>query len=105
MALVVIDDYNKRGRWRLGTKDKREARLRRNRRDVTLADLVAVLTAAGFTCRRGASGHWSCRHPSGAWCNLPEPHGRGTASLLPVYVDNALSALDEARAWEQEQAE
>ncbi len=89
----------------MSRRDKREARLRRNRRHVTLNEMVAVLTAAGFTCRRGDSGHWSCRHRSNAWCNLPEPHGRGEAYLLRAYVDNALAALDAARDWEREQEE
>jgi hypothetical protein len=35
--------------------------------------------------------------PSGARCNVPEPHGGGESFVRPTYVRDALQALDESR--------
>lgn len=87
----------------MGTRDRREQRIRQNRRAVTRADLVALLTAAGFSCRRGKRGHWICVHTaSEQWCAFAEPHGRGEPHLLIAYVQEALDALDRVRDWQRE---
>ena len=85
----------------MGTKDKRERRIRQNRRSVVIDDLLAVLRDAGFDCQQGGTGHWSCRHDgSGVWCNIAPAHGRGDGHLLVPYVNRAIEALDEARVWQ-----
>ena len=77
---------------------KLEASVRANVRAARLPDLLRVLEGAGFTCRRGRRGHWVCVHlPSGARCNVPEPHGGGESFVRPTYVRDALQALDESR--------
>ena len=89
----------------MGSKDKRERRIRQNRRAVRADDLLAVLRDGGFDCQQGGSGHWSCRHEgSGAWCNMAPAHGRGDGFLLAPYVNGALEAMDQARAWAAAQA-
>jgi hypothetical protein len=81
---------------------KEERKIRANRRSVRLDELVGVMRAAGFLCRPRSTGHWTCVHPeSKARCNFAPPHGRGEAHLLVVYVDEALRALDEHRAWQE----
>ena len=77
---------------------KREAAIRRNPKAVRQEDLLAVLAEAGFDCRRGRRGHWTCVHiASQARCTFAEPHGRAEAFLRPVYVRDALAALDASR--------
>jgi hypothetical protein len=89
----------------VGTKDKRERKIRQNHRTVAADDLLAVLRDAGFDCQQGGTGPWSCRHDgSGAWCNVAPAHGRGDGFLLAPYVTRALDALDQARAWEAARA-
>jgi hypothetical protein len=87
----------------MGRRSKAEQRIRRNPKGVRLDELLGVLRAAGFDTRLGRRGHWTCSHPSGTGCTLPNPHGRGDTHLLPEYVEQGLRALDGAREWESEQ--
>lgn len=82
----------------MSQRDKRERAMRENVRAVRLADVLAVLEAAGFDCQSGRQGHWTCVHlGSGARCNVPTPHGAGEHFVKPTYVRAALEALDESR--------
>lgn len=79
--------------------EKREATVRQNTKAVRQADLLGVLERAGFSCRRGRRGHWTCVHiESQARCTFAEPHGGADSFVKPVYVRSALAALDAARS-------
>jgi predicted RNA binding protein YcfA (HicA-like mRNA interferase family) len=74
------------------TRDKREAAMRRNPRAVRFADLQAVLEDHGFVGRKGKGDHWVFEHPLLSYVVTVDPR---RPHVLPVYVRNALRAIDE----------
>jgi predicted RNA binding protein YcfA (HicA-like mRNA interferase family) len=80
-------------------RDKRIEAMRRNPRNVTIADLESVLFASGFELlpRRGKGDHRVYRHATGRQVGVDprRPH------VLPVYVKAVLAAIDAVAGEEQ----
>ncbi len=75
----------------MAAREKRIDAMRRNPRNVRFAELRAVLEELGFIGKPGKGDHWVFRHP-----DLRE-HTTVDARrpfLLPVYVRNAIRAID-----------
>lgn len=87
----------------MAKRDKREATIRRNTKNVRFDDLDRVLRDAGFAPRkdsRGGSSHVTYTHPLiAAIVTVVIPHG-GTAHVKEYQVVNALAAIDESRVKE-----
>lgn len=79
-------------------RDKRELAIRRNTRQVRFDDLHIVMTDNGFVGDRNRP-HVVYHHAKHAdvQVNVAKPHG-GTTHVKPFYVEQALAAIDEAKA-------
>jgi predicted RNA binding protein YcfA (HicA-like mRNA interferase family) len=71
--------------------DRRLARLRQAPSGVRPEELRTVLEAAGFVLKSTRGSHWVYHHPNGTR-PIVIPYRR---PLLPVYVRQALDAIDE----------
>ena len=74
------------------------AKLKKARRSVKPADMNALLTEAGCTRRYGAGDHWVYTHPRRRYPLTIDPRN----PLLPVYVSNAIRAIEEVLAAAEE---
>ena len=72
-------------------RERRIERLRRSQTDVSPDQLQAALESVGFTLERVRGSHYRYSHPALAR-NLIIPYRR---PLRPVYVKDALKAIDE----------
>ncbi len=80
--------------------ERRERAIRRNPNDVRFDDLDLLLRAYGFTRRNRGKSHHVYRHPSiTEHVNVPV-HG---STVKPIYVKQALAAIDAIKATQQEQ--
>ncbi len=80
----------------MARREKREAAIRRNTRQVRFDDLDAVLRAHDFD--GDADAHhvvYSHRRHGDIVTNVPKPHG-GATHVKPIYVGKAIAAIDEA---------
>lgn len=81
-------------------REKREAAIRNNPKQVRFADLHALLKAADFDDGQPGRGgsHYSYSHPDYRdIVTVPMPHG-GTDHVKRPYVLDALKAIDAVRA-------
>jgi hypothetical protein len=79
----------------MSKRDKRLEAIRRHPNQVDFLDLKVALESCGFEGqRRGDASHWTFAHPLLPYIvPIAEPHSHG--DVLPVYVRNALRALDD----------
>lgn len=70
---------------------ERMAEFRRRKRNVRPRELHKLLTDVGFDRRYGKGDHWIYTHPSLRYPLSIDPRN----PLLPVYVKNALRAIEE----------
>ncbi len=75
----------------MARRERRIERLRRSQTDVSPEQLRAALESVGFELVNIVGSHWHYRHRSRAG-KLVIPYRR---PVLPVYVRNALKAIDE----------
>lgn len=76
----------------MARRERRIERLRRSQTDVSPEQLRTALESAGFTLERIRGSHYRYSHPA-LDRHLVIPYRR---SVLPVYVRDALRAIDEA---------
>jgi hypothetical protein len=76
----------------VSTKDKRLTAIRANPRQVRFADLQSALEGLGFIARTGSGDHWTFTHPLLSYHVTVDPR---RPHVLPVYVKQALRAIDE----------
>jgi len=84
----------------MAKRDKREASIRSNPKQVRFADLHAILKAADFVDGQPGSGgsHYTYSHPDyPSIVAVPMPHG-GSSHVKRPYVLDALKAIDTVRA-------
>lgn len=87
-------------------QDRAEQSVRKSPGTVRVEDLVSVLRAHGFDCRRTGNGHWVCFHPQRkARTQFAEPHGKGDSFVKQPYVRKALRAIDAVVAAEADEEE
>ncbi len=78
-------------------REKREQVMRRNPAQVRFEQLHDLLVVAGFTYNiRGSHYHYEHTRQTNIHCTVVKPHG-SLKHVLPVYVKEALVALDESR--------
>ena len=75
----------------MATRDKRVQAMRQNPRNVRFAELRAALEGYGFIGRPGKGDHWVFHHPDLRESLTVDPR---RPFLLPVYVRNAIRAMD-----------
>jgi predicted RNA binding protein YcfA (HicA-like mRNA interferase family) len=75
----------------MARRERRIERLRRSQTDVSPEQLRSVLEGAGFTLERIRGSHFRYSHPA-LNRHLIIPYRK---AVLPVYVRDALKALDE----------
>ena len=64
---------------------------RKKRRSVSPKDMDKLLTDAGFSRRQGKGDHWVYTHARRVYPLTVDPRN----PLLPAYVSNAISAIEE----------
>ena len=75
----------------MAKRDKRLAAIRNNPRQVRFADLRTMLEGVGFVGRAGKGDHWVFEHEALPYPIVVDPR---RPFVLPVYVKNALNAID-----------
>lgn len=71
--------------------DKRLAQMRANPQGWRYDQVATILKRHGFTTDTSGGSHRVFTHPSGVVVGLVE---KGSGTLLPVYVKNAIAAID-----------
>lgn len=71
--------------------EKRLAAMRANPKGRRYDEVAQVLEAHGFTTKTTGGSHRVFKHPSGVRVGLVDS---GSGTLLPVYVKEALAAVD-----------
>lgn len=70
--------------------------MKQSKRSVRPGELDSLLLQVGFERRSGKGDHWVYSHPLRVENLSINPHN----PLLPVYVTNAIKAIEEVRATE-----
>ena len=74
--------------------EKRLAEMRASSRGWRLEEVAGILGAYGFATKASSGSHRLFKHPSGVRVGLVE---KGSGTLLPVYVEEAVAAIDRVR--------
>jgi predicted RNA binding protein YcfA (HicA-like mRNA interferase family) len=78
----------------MGKREKRIEAMRGDPHGWRFDEVRSILESEGFLLRPGAGSHRVFKHPGGARVTSPD---RGSGTVLPVYVEAALEAIDRAR--------
>lgn len=77
----------------MGRREKRLARMRANPKGWRYDDVARILEGFGFATDTEGGSHRIFRHPCGERVGLIQ---KGSGTLLPVYVKEAVAAIDRA---------